>query len=272
MTVLDMIKENKSLDKIKQELNIDNNELLQQLKDIKKYKNLLTRECINIEPDSNTYKMLVISDLHIGSKEERFDLLEKLYDYALDNDIKTIINLGDLIDGKTSKLSIEKQLNLLLKNYPYNESINNIILLGNHDFHSLYYDNYDIADCLKERKDFINAGYGIGYINIYNKYIGLFHNLSLLKVKRLDFYPFMNLYGHRHSYKVNIGDELNIKIPTLSNKTHNDSLPSFLDIKLEYDGKLEKAIIKNIIFSSKTITTNELEYNIPVLKKKYTNL
>lgn len=272
MTILDMLEQDKTLFEIKQETNISNEELLLYLKDIKKYKCLTDRKSININAFSNTYNLIVISDLHIGSNEERFDLLEKIYDYAINNNIKTIINLGDLVDGKTSKLNIDKQLDLLFKNYPYEENIKNIILLGNHDFHSLYYDNYDIADCLKERKDFINAGYGIGYINIYNKYIGLFHNLSLLKVKRLDFYPFMNLYGHRHSYKVNIGDELNIKIPTLSNKTHNDSLPSFLDIKLEYDGKLEKAIIKNIIFSSKTITTNELEYNIPVLKKKYTNL
>lgn len=268
MTVLDMLEQNKSLFEIKKELNISNEELLIFLKDIKKYNNLLERKNINI----NANKILVISDLHIGSKEERFDLLEKVYDYATDNNINTIINLGDLIDGETSKLNIDKQLDLLFKNYPYEENIKNIILLGNHDFHSLYYDDYDISNEIFKRKDFINAGYGIGYINIYNRYIGLFHNLSLLNVKRLDLYPFINLYGHRHSYKINVGDELNIKVPTLSNLVHNDSLPSFLELKIEYNGKLEKVIIKNMVFSNKIITTNELEYNIPVLKKKYTNL
>lgn len=272
MTILDMLEQDKTLFEIKQETNISNEELLLYLKDIKKYKCLTDRKSININAFSNTYNLIVISDLHIGSNEERFDLLEKIYDYAINNNIKTIINLGDLVDGKTSKLNIDKQLDLLFKNYPYEENIKNIILLGNHDFHSLYYNNFDISNEIFKRKDFINAGYGAGYIDIYNRYIGLFHNLSLLSVKRLEFYPFMNLYGHRHSYKINIGDELNIKVPTLSNLVHDDSLPGFLDIKIIYEGNIEKVIIKNMIFSSKLLTTNELEYNVPVLKKKYINL
>lgn len=46
---------------------------------------------------------ILISDLHLGTKEERLDLLNLVYDYAIKNGIHIIINGGDLINGLTSE-------------------------------------------------------------------------------------------------------------------------------------------------------------------------
>ena len=42
---------------------------------------------------------ILISDLHFGSKFERVDLMNIVYDYAIKNNINLIVIGGDLIDG-----------------------------------------------------------------------------------------------------------------------------------------------------------------------------
>lgn len=289
--VLDFIIKNKNINGIEQELDINKYQLLEALKKLKQigyYTYPEITQCgevvyqlnksvnpklISLLPDKNDrINMLAISDLHFGSGYEREDLLNKVYEYAIKNDIYVILNLGDLIHGYESDLSTEKQLELLIQKYPYDENIHNIILLGNHDFHSLHYDGLDISKYLFEaRDDFFNAGYGVGYVNVYNQLIGLFHNLSVEKsFINTNFNTIFNLYGHSHTFATNVDNVIKIKVPTLSDLLKNDSsIPSFLHLTLELDKSvIKKLIVKNIIVVDKHIEVSEEKYNIPFIKKK----
>lgn len=290
--VLEYIRENRSVNEIKQKLNISDKQLKIYLKLLKETGIFTSSELnnngrlvykINKTNDeyfirvkagkNNEINALVISDLHFGSGYERIDLLDKVYEYATKNDIHIILNLGDLIHGRESKMSTGSQVEKVINEYPKDESIKNIILLGNHDYHSLYYDGYDIANTLfNERTDFINAGYGVGIINILSQQIGLYHDLSVIKnpVKTINS-PILNLNGHSHYFKITSGSVLKVNVPTLSDFifTGKETIPSFLKLKLElYNGKVEKIYIQNKVFSDSIITVGEIKYSVPVLKKK----
>ena len=58
---------------------------------------------VNIYSNKKILSAIAISDTHCGSKFERVDLLDEVYNYATKNNIHIIFNLGDLIDGKNSK-------------------------------------------------------------------------------------------------------------------------------------------------------------------------
>lgn len=290
--ILKCISENKSVDEMKQKLNLSDKKLKLYLKFLKEMGNSTYSEVnsdghlfykinrtsndnlIKIKPNKRQeIEMLVISDLHFGSGYERVDLLDKVYEYAIKNNIHIILNLGDLIHGRESKISTGNQVEKVIKEYPEDKTIKNIILLGNHDFHSLYYDGYDIAPYLfNERPDFINAGYGVGSIDVMTQQIGLYHDLSVTKnpIKRIDA-SILNLNGHSHYFKITTGSVLKVNVPTLSDFifSNKETIPGFLKLKLEFhNGKVEKINIQNKVFLDSIITVGELKYSVPVLKKK----
>ena len=54
---------------------------------------------ISLDTHKNKIKLIVISDLHLCNINDRVDLLNEAYIYAAKNKIKSVINLGDLIDS-----------------------------------------------------------------------------------------------------------------------------------------------------------------------------
>jgi len=289
--VFELIKQDKSIKEIKNILNITDFQILESLKKIKEqgYKTYpeifldgdvlyhinktLNQNKIELNiNEKQIITILAISDIHFGSNYERIDLLDKVYEYAIKNDINIILNLGDLIHGRESKISIQEQLEKVIKEYPYDKNIKNIILLGNHDFHSLHYDGYDIGIYLfNERTDFINAGYGTGYIDVINDRIGLFHDLSVVKNPSKEIDTILDLHGHSHYYKITTGSVLKVNVPSLSDLSFSDkkTVPGFLKIELIIDNnRIEKINIKNKVFFDSIITIGELKYSVPVLKKK----
>ncbi len=227
---------------------------------------------VNIYSHKKILSAIAISDIHCGSKSERADLLDEVYNYAIENNIHIIFNLGDLIDGKNSKDPTQKQLEKLYQIYPYDPSITNIVLLGNHDYHSFYYDDYDISeDLFINRDDFIVTGYGLSYVALEKTLIGLHHDLSIVPNPTLYASAPIYLHGHSHYYKVTTGSSLKIMVPTLSNCLffRKNTFPGFLkiDFYFNYD-KIVKVNIQSKILLDKLITTSELDYSVPVLKKK----
>lgn len=199
---------------------------------------------------------LLISDLHLGTKEERLDLLNLAYDYAIKNGIHIIINGGDLINGLTSeRKNICKthlsQCEYFIENHPFVEGILNICVLGNHDIKSLNKEGINFARILENyRPDFAIAGIENGHILVKNDLINMYHplccdcnNTPMKKVV---------LVGHSHQYKVKIvNDNILIYIPALSNyvPATKGVIPSFLNMKMGFnEGYISYIDLENLTF------------------------
>lgn len=199
---------------------------------------------------------LLISDLHLGTKEERLDLLNLAYDYAIKNGIHIIINGGDLINGLTSeRKNICKthlsQCEYFIENHPFVEGILNICVLGNHDIKSLNKEGINFARILENyRPDFAIAGIENGHILVKNDLINMYHPLSCdcnnVPMKKVV------LVGHSHQYKVKIvNDNILIYIPALSNyvPATKGVIPSFLNMKMGFDeGHISYIDLENLTF------------------------
>ena len=127
---------------------------------LKKNSKKISVDIITKEQD-NKFTALVISDIHLGGGFERLDLLDKIYDYCVKNGIHIIINCGDLIDGTFSltekKISSTlEQVDYLLKKYPFDKSILNFALLGDHDYSVLHETGQDLMITLSSyRQDIV---------------------------------------------------------------------------------------------------------------------
>lgn len=173
---------------------------------------------------------IVISDTHIGSRFENFDYLKRVYDYALSHGVKYIFHAGDLIEGcysnysrcKRKYMSISSQVNHIIEDYPYDRSIKNIILLGNHDAFPIVVDNYDIADTLSNRDDFMLTGYRSSYLRFRDEYISLKHDISRMLNVVGDATVLLNFFGHSHQYRCLFDGKYAIfRVPTLADMPSN---------------------------------------------------
>lgn len=218
-------------------------------KNISKRVTLLTK-------NKDELNALLISDLHLGTKEERLDLLNLAYDYAIKNGIHIIINGGDLINGLTSeRKNICKthlsQCEYFIENHPFVEGILNICVLGNHDIKSLNKEGINFARILENyRPDFAIAGIENGHILVKNDLINMYHPLSCdcnnTPMKKVV------LVGHSHQYKVKIvNDNILIYIPALSNyvPATKGVIPSFLNMKMGFnEGYISYIDLENLTF------------------------
>ena len=173
---------------------------------------------------------IVISDTHIGSRFENFDYLKRVYDYALSHGVKYIFHAGDLIEGcysnysrcKRKYMSISSQVNHIIEDYPYDRSIKNIILLGNHDAFPIVVDNYDIADTLSNRDDFMLTGYRSSYLRLRDEYISLKHDISRMLNVVGDATVLLNFFGNSHQYRCLFDGKYAIfRVPTLADMPSN---------------------------------------------------
>lgn len=179
---------------------------------------------------SDNFKFIVISDTHFGSKYENFDYLKEVYDYALSHGIKYIFHAGDLIEGsyanyrrcKRKYMNVGAQVNHVIEDYPYDESITNVMLLGNHDAFPIVINGFDISDSLHERKDFIVTGYRSSYMKAKEEYISLKHEISRLLNEVEDSTVLLNFFGHSHQYKCFFDGKYAIfRVPTLADLPSN---------------------------------------------------
>lgn len=84
----------------------------------------------------------IVSDTHLGSKFERLDALEVMYNKFQKEGIKTVFHVGDLTDGlnvyrgqeyELKVLGQEAQIDYAIKKYPKRDGIQTIVIGGNHD-------------------------------------------------------------------------------------------------------------------------------------------
>lgn len=264
MSLLELIINGTSIDKIKEKLNISFDQIMNLIHKLEimgyefdRYGDISGRVYFIIKKTfkdnnirilntfgSNSIRFIVDSDIHFGSDKFVLENLDIMYNYAIKNNIHNIINTGDIIDGVNAKDNylnkLLKQISDVIEYHPYEKSINNYILYGNHDYLSLDKKGINISKIITNyRDDFINIGFGSGCLKVNKELIGLEHkiyNNSINNKQKINF------IGHSHVYNLNNvnTNRLDIKVPSLShlrtgcqgiNKT------GFLDVTIFIENK-----------------------------------
>lgn len=236
------------------------------------------KNCVNIitERDSDTFRCVAISDLHIGSIYQSEESWNMIMDYCVVNNIHTIIITGDFLDGisigsANSKIHSEpiQQIEYALKKYPTNEGILNYLTFGNHDVDYLVSYGVDLSTIICNfRHDIVPVGYGYGRINIKNDRILITHPLGIGGNKDLDLdNNYLLLKGHHHLCNSIIGSNGNcsLNIPSLSNifLTKNEFLPGAIDISIKFRGGFFDTIYySQLLISNKVININSTQFSI----------
>lgn len=225
------------------------------------YEDINNEVSIKISNSNEEFRCIVISDTHIGNIDSDIDLLKKVYDYASKEGINIILNCGDLIEGvhSTSKKninSLEDQMDFFVKKHPYDKNIRVFTILGNHDYHSLYYDGISILKVIKNlRYDIIPIGYGKGFVNIKKDYLMLEHELSIVENPEISRDTKISLVGHGHMMKTKLYDKLYLCIPSLSNVSPDKTkeiIPGFVDLNISFNhNKFDYIEAKHVIIAKK---------------------
>ncbi len=290
--LLKLINEGKTLNEISETLNISHKRIFNHLTMIKNSGYDFTRSYysngnIVYSPDvrynvpssnevnllmsqgDDTLRAVVISDTHIGSEKERLDLLEDVYNYCISKGIHIIFNCGDLIDNidNPSKVNREDRVSYLLDNYPFDKSILNFVVLGNHDISPLKVYGQNLMTMLNNyRHDLVTIGYSEGLVNVKNEAIVLSHpyiDCSLNADKRSK----IVFYGHSHFYRMKSFAQqaryIGVNVPPLCDIfTMDISYPSILDMELSFNkDSFDRLTLKQLIsMYSSFVPVNENVY------------
>ena len=213
----------------------------------------------------NEIEVLVISDLHIGSIIERPDLLSDLYEYCAKEGINIIIIAGDLIDGTFGKFdkiydNVSDQIDYLLKVFPFDKSILNLVTLGDHDLSALKDCGQNIIRVLENyRHDIVPLGYGLGKINIKDDFIWVRHR-GIEEIKMEPLTNCLLLDGHSHgtlSYNSHPNNYTRIQLSPFCDFSE---FPTAVRMKLEFkNGKIFFGSFEQLFFGAKTLTVSKFE-------------
>ena len=232
-------------------------------------KELENEKTIYTSSKDTEFKALLISDIHLGSIDERPELLFEVYNYAVKEGINIIINAGDLVDGTFGRINIvevDKQIEHLLKCYPFDKNILNFICLGNHDYSCLEKKGLDIDKILdNKRHDLVSLGYGQGCINIKNDRILICHPKTETKENKFTFEKGLVLSGHHHHSKnIANGNLVNLHLPTLSNMNNDIPYPSILKMTVDFtNGIFNIGLFEQLIFiDNKLYKVSESQYDL----------
>lgn len=188
----------------------------------------------------NDDRVLFISDTHIGSEYESHYFMFNAYNFAINNNIRTVIHLGDLIEGtvrenrrtlsyENAKAELERAIN-----YVCYYGIETKLLLGNHDFSIVNKFSYPsfpklVDNYFTTNKLFSVLGLGRVVLNWNGVKIILSHKISekLLNYEKGEIVSDFELLGHAHWYYMSENKNA-ISVPSLSNelkdKTYYDSI------------------------------------------------
>lgn len=301
-SIIELIEQNKSIKEISSILGISEKQFFVRLKQIINYgyqivpsysydssihykivrdNYIKENNTIKIEMPSSIkkFRCIVISDTHIGNFDSDINLFKRVYEYASKNNINTILNCGDILEGVHTSDSkkiknIYSQVETFIKKYPYDKNINNFIIFGNHDYHSLHYDGLDISKRIENsRYDIIPIGYGKGIVKLKEDRLLLEHKLSVVEDQDIGSDCKLCLVGHGHMMKSKFYDKLFICIPTLSyvspDKT-KEVIPGFVDMTIHFQkGFFEFLEINHLIITPKICKISETRCRMKQLIKSF---
>lgn len=224
-------------------------------------------------PGTDSLRVIVSSDTHLGNVKQNIEALNGEYDYAAKNDIHVILGCGDMLDGffspnhKTSIYnSYDEQFKKALKTYPFDPYIINYNVLGNHDKDYLNNNYVDIRKAiLNKRYDIFPISYKNAIIKIKNDEIKLFHPNDACGYKLDNNIVFR---GHSHIGKFVDSENSNQKgtyvyVPTLSNM--QNGIPSMYDVEFLFNkvGIIKEINISTLVFvNGKFIKVSEYLHKI----------
>jgi len=128
----------------------------------------------------------LVSDTHLGSKFERLDALNVMYDRFQQAGVKTVFHVGDLTDGshvyrgqefEQSVMGQEAQIDYAIKKYPKRGGIQTIAISGNHDLKMYEGSGADpLVQIARARRDITYIGQYSARVKMGDKvYMDLLH-------------------------------------------------------------------------------------------------
>ena len=178
-------------------------------------------------------RAIFIADTHIGSEDERIDLINETYDFAKREEINHVVHLGDALQAGDIPVIQEyqepdRQIEHFDESYPSRSGVMTHILFGNHDLKILD-KNHRYMKVISSRPDMDVLGFKIAYLQWGRHLLSLYHecnhyHLNIPK-RRTD----LILEGHKHAFS---SKGKIIKVPSLSDdmKYYDGSIsePGFL--------------------------------------------
>lgn len=223
-------------------------------------------ETIITDKFENEIRIVASSDFHYGNSGCRQDLIEKAFNYCVQNGIHIIMCGGDLLDGVFSKgtqiiSDPYEQVKYFLENYPHDDSILTFYVGGDHDLSILNSSCLDLSLITSNyRPDVIIPGYNNSIINIKNDMIHLYHHTENGVKFTRD--AGITLHGHSHNYSIRTsynGKSLDICVPSLSNILQ--PVPTILDMAIKFkNGFISEVCVKQIMLENKPIVLGEFNY------------
>lgn len=300
--LINLVKQNKTLNEISKILGLSNKQLFIKLSMLRSsgylidknyYYNGEIRYSLHnpFKPTSNTIhvitpkytniiRIVLTSDTHLGHKQDNLKCIDSTMEYCINNGIHLIFNLGDFFEGiyDNRKNSVKfataaEQISYGLKNYPYDKSILNFVLLGNHDATFWAEDGIDIQTILSERRhDIVPVGYGYHEINVGGCQFKLRHYLKDEQKQSIpiDANNRIILKGHSHKFKIAPStNNLSVTLPALSNVgagSEKSAVPSIIDMQLKIENNIicEQYFQQIIFIENKPILINEIKYYVPI--------
>ena len=275
--ILSLLTEGFTIDEVQKELNLSNQEFNEALKTIRdlgynytktfsddgniiikagRTLNLRPRENVRVNVKDSTFHTIIMSDPHIGGPYEHPERLTTVADYAIDHDIHTIFDTGDIINNyypeQEPDLRVKdpiKQAKKYLRYVPYRDKLIYFNLGGNHDYKSLVEQGFDSLRYYEDRRyDQVSLGYGLCYVHLKNDAIALAHEL---KGSAQPINSTIVFRGHSHKFKNR--DAKIIYVPALTDNYQGPyefvPLPGFLDVEfLFYEGRIYKINLRHLTF------------------------
>ena len=215
---------------------------------------------INVD---NKFTFLVLSDTHIGNVYENMSLVNNLYKYAEEHNIKYVLHLGDMVEGSSLKENndarikrntLQEQVDYLTRYYPKYDSINTLYILGNHD-NRWRNEGIDISKIIDNRRyDMHCLGYKNSKITIGGRNILLHHPFTIERdekydeeIKRLysESYFDLILRGHTHhnGIYINRANSIVVHVPACYNSPTRKYTGAYAVTLKNYELELTQLII-----------------------------
>ena len=220
---------------------------------------------------SNTIRIAILGDTHLGNKCEALEELKTFYNYAQSKGVREFYHVGDICDGyyknrdgsiyEQHKIGFQEQLDYITEVYPDLDDCTTYFITGNHDATHINNGGANIGICLgKIRKDLVYLGHGFAKVwltealdmNLFHPNDGVSQALSFKAQKIVD-----NATGKRkakimcigHYHKMNYAfykDTHTLLVPSFERQTNfmsNNNLISvvggyILTIKVNENGEL----------------------------------
>ncbi len=231
----------------------------------------------------NHNQICVVSDTHFGNIHNQLHLLNDIYEEAYNRGIKTVLHVGDMVDGNYTNRpesprqqflhGFDEQAGYVVDMYPEIEGLTTYYILGSHD--ETHYKNNQstinewVSRC---RRDLVFLGQDTGEFNVDNVKIILDHpgggsaqSLSYKPQKRIEILeshlkPKLLLIGHYHkSYAFSYRNVQCLLVPCLCDVTQfqrkqglsNAVGAFFLDIYSDKNGNIQYFEPEEILYNKK---------------------